>query len=186
VTHRPTHQGHLTGRTHRVATAAAAAGLLAAVLSPAATAGADVASFDDFDDTGLGVDIVSVRVANEAKVRVRTQHADLRPSYADSVTIYLDTDARRRGPEYGLHGLLSADRDWQIVTVRRWRARRLVVCPVDLRVNYLRDVTVGVIHRDCLGGYAGRIRVTVQAGHGQSAGDWGPRGARQFSDWVPR
>jgi hypothetical protein len=188
VSNPPTNRLHQASwaRRRRLATIASAAGLLTALLAPVPAAHADTATFDDVGGTGLGVDIVKVRVVNEGKVRVRTRHTDLRPTAEDSVAIFLDVNARRRGPEYRLSGLLSADRDWQLVTVRRWQARRLVDCRVTLRVNYRRDVTVGVFDRDCLGGYAGRIRVAVRAGHGQRAGDWAPRGPRQFTGWVPR
>lgn len=182
MTHRPSPRVRPAGQI----SAAAATALFTTLLAPAPGAHADTATFVDVGDSGVGVDIVRVRVVNEAKVRVRTRHVDLRPTTDDNVSIYLDTTARRRGPEYRLDGLLSADRDWQIVTVRRWKARRVIDCPVDLRVDYRRDVTVGVIHRDCLDGYSGRIRVAVRAGHLQRKGDWAPGGRRQFTAWVFR
>ena len=158
-------------------------GSMASFNSPAF---ADSASFADGTSRG-SMDIRRVRVVNERRLTVRVVVKDLRRrAGAGSVSVWLDKNAGRSGPEFHIgSGLWESD--WAIGRTSGWRfPRGPLHCPVDQRLLFKRDVIVFKTGRACLGRY-GKVRVSVTT-YGGARGrlvDHSPR-FHTFHRWVRR
>ncbi len=147
---------------------------------------ADTISFSDRPkDIQSTIDIRNVRVSNETRTVVTVQHESLRRSDPiRGLSIFIDTNAARGGPEFVFAAGVGDGTDWQIFRARNWRASiGPLNCSTEFSINYSTDVTRASIARGCLDG-AGRVRVSVVAS-ANSQRDWAP-GYRTFSRWVPR
>ncbi|WP_122817450.1 hypothetical protein [Nocardioides pantholopis] len=164
--------------------------LLTALLSAGGLASAPAQAatevFDDpaRDSAARGADLVKVRVANKRRsIRVMSFHRNIRQGIPASISVELDIDPRRRGPELGIGTSLGGDSDWQL---RRMRGSRYVgpplLCPTTLALNYQRDTSRFTIQRSCLRRWR-KARVRVEASYlvvNRATGT-----GRSFSDYVP-
>jgi hypothetical protein len=162
----------------------------ALTLAPAATA--DGIGVSDPQDLGHGVDLRSVEVEHKARnVVVTTTHTNLRPSYrtGSSGSVFLDTDADDRGPEYLFSGGFFLGTDYQLLAVEGFGDNRGE--PVEgsyrMRVDYDAEHVRFRISREALGSPE-EVRVAVRVAGTRTDGtttatDW--LGApRSFTDWV--
>lgn len=177
-----------------VASIALAAGL-------ASPASADIDRFHDKkNDVNRQIDVRGVRVDNTGRwIDIRTHHRNLtygKPASNSSVVLYLDTNRKRRGPEFVMAGPVGFDGDYHLSKMKpRWgKVTKTLRCKVTFRVNYKRDVVRFATKRGCLAhAYkrrVNRIRVSVAGWQARHHGkkevtDWAP-GRRQFFDWVKR
>lgn len=164
---------------------ALAASLLGAVASPAT---ADSRTFHDGTATRSSMDIHRVRVVNERRLTVRVVVDDLqRRAGQGGVTVWLDTNGGRRGPEFGIgSGLWESD--WHIGRASGWRfvGRGPLACPIGQRLLFKRDTIVFTTGRACLGAYRKvRVSVTTSAGRWGRTVDHSPR-RHAFHRWVRR
>lgn len=161
--------------------AGSVASLLAASLIASPAAVADTYVFGDpADDIRAGADIRKVRVTNERRVVVVVRHRDLRRAATPGVSVMVDNNRRRPGPEFSVDLNINELYVWP---VRRWKryGDAPIGCPVTGRLDYQADLTRVVMARGdkCLR-HRGPVRVSVAA-----SGDWAP-GYRRFSPWVRR
>lgn len=169
-----------------VATLAAVATTVAA--APSAVADADRFR-DDRGDEPAVIDVQSVGVRNFARVVVTARYDNLVDGRSGGWTVYVDTNKRRVGPEFGVSGGLSRGTDYSIYRMRYWKfLSGPRSCPLDMSVDYKRDTSTFVISRRCLD-RPERVRVAVVGGKAAKDGswvrDWAPRRHR-FYDWVAR
>lgn len=166
---------------------------LAAVTGPTAVAAAASTQVfsDSRTDVPSGIGLYRTRVTNRAELIVTTKHRDLRKlAHVNSFTIFVDTRTSRPGPEFAITGGLSNGTDW--VTgraTRHWHVRgdpldAIGLCHSDLTIHYKTDKVRVKLGRDCLGGYQGRVRVSVSFGDGTYI-DYGPA-KKTFAPWVAR
>jgi hypothetical protein len=160
--------------------------LLAAVI-PAVVAQPAYAASDSLrdpaGDLASGADIRSVRIYNERPIVVKVFHRDLRRSASPSVSVYIDTNVSRSGPEYVLNVSVW---EWYMWRTRGWRAvgGYPLASTYFGRFDYSTEVTTVRIPRRSLG-YPGHIRVSVVARDGRGAPDHAPR-YHAFSPWLGR
>lgn len=183
----------MTSRSVLLAGATAVATLVS--LSAAGPAVAETTAFhDEHGDMGHGADIHRVRVVNEDLLKIRVTHANLVRSYesGSSLSVFLDTDRTRKGPELVFSGGTFQGTDYALLRADGWKqsGRRAVDCGYDMKLDYAKETATVRLDRDCLDG-AGAVRVEVVTGNdltvdgSQTARDWlGER--RDFTDWVRR
>lgn len=165
--------------------AGSVASLLAASLIASPAAVADTGSFSDpAHDIRAGADVLTVQVTNERRVAVVVRHRNLRRSATPAVSVMVDTDPNRPGPEFSVDLNINELYVWRM---RRWQRHgdAPIGCPVTGGFDYRADLTRVMMARrgDCLRP-RGPIRVSVAA-LGRSGTDWAP-GYRRFSPWVRR
>lgn len=168
--------------------------LLVAVLTTslltsfATPANADSSTFQDGTSTRGAMDIHRVRVVNGKRLTIRVVVEDLRRRAGQgSVTVWLDKNAGRPGPEFGIGSGLW-DSDWSIGRASGWRLSGPgpLACPVDQHLLFEQDVIVFKTGKACLGRY-GKVRASVTT-YGGARGrlvDHSPRFHR-FHQWVQR
>lgn len=173
----------------RVRSVVVAAATVAMTASVAAPAGADAAKFKDkHGDLEGGMDIHAARVDNNGRwISVTSTHRNLRsgPKAPNgSVSVYIDTVRRRKGPEFAMSGPVGFDGDFAIMRMRRWKqVGDPLGCRLRFHVNEGRDRVRFAVPRRCLDrAYdhrVGRIRVSIRAWqdrrHGQPRSDWAPK-----------
>jgi hypothetical protein len=183
----------------RVAAVAMASALSTSVLAGAASA--ETAVFTDAKgDLAHGADIHRVRVVNDDRVRIRVVHDDLVRSYksGSSIAVFIDTDRRRRGPEFVFLGGTFEGADYALLPAKGWKRASNRQVPLhggsyDMRLDYAKDVAALRIDRAVLGNPRA-IRVEVKTG-----GELVPEGSepattgkdwlgkpRSFTPWVKR
>jgi hypothetical protein len=157
-------------RATRITTASAliAAVLAAAVLSVAGPARADdVTLTDPADASGSLSDIREVTVRHAAaRLRVGIGFTELRPTSEagpSGVSIYVDTDRSRRGPEYLLASGLQSGTDYQLVRTRGWgdTIGDPLSCAHRVRLDFAANRLRGWIARRCLR-FPEQVRVAVR------------------------
>jgi len=174
----------------QLSTLTAATAVLAVTVLAAPTAQADAGSFrDQAGDASAFVDVLGVRLHNFKRVVVTARYDDLVDGRSGGWTVYVDTDKRRAGPEFGVSGGLSTGTDYSVYRVRHWKyLSGPRSCPLDMSVNYRRDTSTFEISRRCLN-RPESVRVAVVGGMAARDGswlrDWAPRRHR-FFDWVKR
>jgi hypothetical protein len=156
-----------------------AAGLVA---SPVAVA--DTHSFGDpAYDIRAGADVLEVRVSNERRVTVVVRHRDLRAAATPALSVMIDTNRSRPGPELSVDLNINELYVWPM---RRWQryGDAPIGCPVTGGFDFRSDLTRLRMARGdgCLP--RGPVRVSVAA-LGPSRSDWAP-GYHRFSPWVRR
>ncbi len=165
---------------------------LGAPLSATAVAADDtVVVTDSRTDVSSRVGISRVRIHNGARLVVTTHHRDLRrKGYGDHFTVWVDTGRSHPGPDYVVTGGLSSGTDWATGrATTRWHPRidpldDIGTCASDLEISWADDTARLTLDRGCLGGYQGRVRVSVEAGDGDRT-DYVPA-RHTFSPWVAR
>lgn len=167
--------------------------LSTAVLSGAASAETSVFS-DARGDLAHGADIHRVRVVNDDRVEVRVVHRDLVRSYraGSSMSVFLDTDRDRKGPEYVFLAGTFEGADYALVRADGWNAASRTAVPMrcgyDMGLDYVKDVAHVRIDRACLD-RPRAVRVEVKTGGESSSGgtavDW-LGNPRHFARWVDR
>lgn len=167
---------------YRVAAPVAAGLMLIGTL--AAPADANVRVFKDRrGDANGSVDVTEVRVDNSTlargKVVVRIKQKRFR--YEDKVSVYFDTNAKRRGPEYRLSAVYASE--YWMTRMKSWTKHgRPVHCANAYKLKMRgQGVSRAVVGRKCLG-KPGRIRVAVRAHHYHGDTDW----ARGKHRWLGR
>ena len=175
-------------RRHTVLTVTALTG--AAV---PASAGTDdtLVVIDSRSDVAAGVGLSRVRVHNGDQLVVTTRHRNLRKlAYNDHFTVWVDTRTSHRGPDYVISGGLSSGTDWATGrATSRWHTRidpldGIGTCASGVDISWGQDKARITLGRDCLGGYEGRVRVSVVAGNADVT-DYVPA-RKTFTDWVAR
>ncbi len=174
------------------ALAVLSAGVCAVALAgPAAAATRTFA--DAKDDVAHGVDLERVKLVNEKFVRVVVHHEDLVRSFRSGagMSVWLDTDSSKKGPEYLFGGGLFDGTDYRLTKADGWKAGGAKLpdgCTYRLRLNYADDISRIRIGRSCLGG-PDEVRIAVKAAGQQKDGDtvtdW-LDGRRHFTSWVAK
>jgi len=163
---------------NRTITTGAVAGALAAFVLGAAPAVAASAVTPDAAEGTQQADLLKVRTVNETGLRVRLTFDDIRRSgarYSQGFTVFVDTDAPRKGPELAMTGGLNTGTDYQLVRVRHWKlAQNPLGCSYRLTLDWRHDVAIARIGDDCLGDHsAARVGVRVNEAHqGTRTADW--------------
>lgn len=167
----------------------------------AGAAVADTRVFPDArGDLDHGADIHRVRVDNADRIRIKVVHEDLRRSFrsGSSLTVFIDTDRKRRGPEFVFLAGTFAGSDYALLPARGWRRASDRQVPLrggtyDMRLNFRKDTALLRVDRTVLR-KPGAVRVEVKTG-----GEMVPPGGkpvttgkdwlgkpRHFTRWVPR
>ena len=183
----------------RLATVSALSGIGAVALAGAAAA--DTTVFQDAKgDMSHGADIQRVRVVNEDQVKIKVVHRDLVRSYksGSSISVFIDTDRARKGPEFVFLGGTFEGSDYALLKADGWKRASDRQVPLrggtySMRVNYVEDTATIRIDRAVLQD-PGAVRVEVKTG-----GEMVPEGdepattevdwlgqPRDFAPWVKR
>ncbi len=181
--------------SHPVTRAGVAAALSALALGTVAVPAhaAERTIEDGRNDVSHGVDLRSVKLVNEKNVRVVVRHKNLvrSPQSGAGMTVWLDTDRSRRGPEYAFVGGLFEGTDYALLRTNGWdtsQGRRVHAGTYEMKLDYAKDVTRIRISRAALG-RPGEVRLSVRAGGQQEDGeqvtDW-LRSRRHLTAWVAR
>ena len=175
------------------ATAAATAAVTGAVaaatlLAPPASA-ENLRVTDARDATASVHDVTAVAVRHGAeRTAVVVTFDDLRPDGIADLSIYVDTDAGRRGPELRLGARLAEQTEHAVVAMTGWRVDEEVECASALRVDHERDRATYRVDDACLGD-VDRLRVAVKVKDlfdgSHPVTDWAPD-RRSFTGWVRR
>ncbi|MGH3363552.1 MAG: hypothetical protein ACRDOW_02395 [Nocardioidaceae bacterium] len=183
----------------RIAAAAVVSAVSTTVLAGAASAETRVFK-DERGDMAHGADIHRVRVVNDKQVRVNVVHRDLRRSYksGSSITVFIDTDRQRKGPEFVFLGGTFEGSDYALLKAKGWKRSGDQQVPLHggsyiMKVDYAEDVARIRFDRAVLGNPKA-VRVEVKTG-----GEHVPQGEepattekdwlgqpRDFTRWVKR
>lgn len=166
----------------------------------AAPASAESAVFTDaHGDVSHDADIYRVRVVNDDVIRVKVVHDNLVRSYLSdtSLSVFLDTDRSRKGPEYVFSGGTFEGADYALLKAKGWKAAgrqaEPLRCGYRMKLDYAKDTALVRINRACVGDPRA-IRVEVKTGGVQvstgeepetPAVDWLGK-PRAFTHWVKR
>jgi hypothetical protein len=143
-----------TRATHLLAAGLAVAGAL--VIAPAAPASAETTSFVDGADAAPSLnDILRVGVNHGTdQVAVRIKFTDLRANSQGGpagITIFLDTNRDRTGPEFRLDSGLQSGTDYQLHRARNWRpVGGPKSCEHNLDLQFRKDRLVFTVARGCI------------------------------------
>ena len=159
-----------TTAARRVAGVAAVSAL--SITGLAGTAAAETAAFTDARrDMSQGADLHRVRVVNgEQALRVNVRHRDLVRSFrsGSSLSVFLDTDRARGGPEFVFTGGTFEGADYALLKADGFQAAGTRQVPLRggsylMRLDYVEDVARISIDQVILGD-PGRVRVEVKTG----------------------
>lgn len=177
-------------------TTAALSALVALPLTAALTVGLaagpayaeSTGSRDPADAAASPTDVRRVHVNHtERALRLRVRFTDLRRSGSSGMSVFVDTDRARRGPERVLSAGLFEGTDYLLFRSRRWQVRGgPLSCSYRLRLDYADDVATVRIARACLAD-APRVRVALRMtddnGADGTVTDWlGER--RELTPWL--
>jgi hypothetical protein len=172
----------------------AAATAAALTLSLAAPATAESIGVKDPADIGHGVDLRAVHVVNgDTGLRIVLNHTNLRrdPKTGSGGAVYIDTDAKDKGPELVFAGGYFEGTDYTMLATegfgaKNWKAP--VRGSYEMTLDYAKEQTRMRISRRALAG-ADAVRVAVrvagQRTDGSQVVDW-LGDPRSFTDWVRR
>lgn len=175
---------------------------ITAVAGHAGPASAEAAAFADArGDMSAGADIRKVRVVNgEERLRVNVRHRDLVRSFrsGSSISVFIDTDRARTGPEYVFTGGTFEGADYALLPADGFEAAGDRQVPLRggryiMRLDYADDVARISIDNVVLND-RGTVRVEVKTG-----AEMLPEGSaepnrevdwlgteRSFTPWVQR
>lgn len=163
----------------RIALTASSALVLAGLA--AAPAHAEFYEIDDPADASASVSDVYGIYAQHGRenLLVKVRFNDLMRSSAAGVSIYIDSNRRKKGPEYVLSSGLGNGTDYVLTSATRWRGSdNRINCDYAARPRWGKDVFRAVISRDCFG-RTGKVRVSVkmvdQADGSHPVVDWAPK-----------
>ncbi len=175
----------------KLRTAVTTAATLLALGLGAAPALAATGVTNDAAEGTQKADLLKVRTVNEADVRVRMTFDDLKKSgatFSQGVTVFLDTDPDRRGPERMLTGGLNTGTDYQLLRMRHWKpVGEPMSCSHRLRIDWRDDVATIRMGNGCFADHA-EVRVAVRVSEtsdGTTTTDW-LTARRAFTDPVPQ
>ena len=147
----------------------------------AAPAHAEYYSIDDPADASASLtDIYGIEANHGAdNLLVKVRFNELMRSSAAGVSVFLDTDRDRRGPEYVLSSGLGDGTDYVLTKADGWAGSdNRIGCAYSARPKWGNDVFRAVISRKCFD-RAPSVRVSVkmvdQADGSHPVGDWAPR-----------
>jgi hypothetical protein len=183
----------------RLATVSALSAVGAVALAGAAAADTAVLA-DARGDMNHGADIHRVRVVNEDQVRIKVVHRDLVRSYesGSSISVFIDTDRTRKGPEFVFLGGTFEGADYALLKADGWKRASDRQVPLrggtySMKLDYAKDTALIRIDRVVLRD-PGAVRVEVKTGGelvpdgdepATTEVDWlGER--RDFTPWVKR
>ena len=152
----------LSQRATRALAAAALAALSFTV--PSAARAESVGVADAEGDAGGSLSDIRKVKANfgEAQLFVKVRFAELEPETefgGSSLSLFVDTDATRRGPEFRLASGLQHGTDYQLVRMVDWRpVGENLSCRHALRLDFDANVLAARMGRACLGAPA-EVRV---------------------------
>ncbi len=154
----------------RVAGAAAVSALGITVLATPAMAATSVFT-DARGDMSQGADIRKVRVVNgEERLRIKVVHRDLVRSFrsGSSISVFLDTDRARKGPEYVFTGGTFEGADYALLKAKGFQAAGTRQVPLHggtyvMRLDYVKDVARIDIDQVVIG-TPDAVRVEVKTG----------------------
>ncbi len=189
-----------TTAARTVAGAAAVSALSITALAGPAMAASSV-SDDARGDMSQGADIRKVRVVNgEDTLKIAVVHRDLVRSFrsGSSLSVFLDTDRSRKGPEYVFTGGTFEGSDYALLEADGFQVKNNRQVPLHggsylMRVDYVKDVARISIDQVVLGSPAA-VRVEVKTGaellpEGSTTGtneiDWLGT-PKSFTPWVAR
>jgi hypothetical protein len=165
-------------------------GAAALTLSLAAPTGAAVRAYTDPNNPNIRQgDILEVRVTNRNRLIVGVSLQELRRRGNASMSVYVDLNRRRRGPEFALHGPLFDGGDWAVTRQDGWGSQgRRLNCHSDLNLNYRDNRARVVFSPGCLRHDTSRKRVAIKtsvgSGHpSELRHDWSVA-FRTFGPWV--
>ena len=170
----------------RTATAAVTVLALLALAAPAHAE--EVVVNDGADASASLTDIRKVRVDHgDDDLSVRVNFPDLRKQANASLSIFVDKNADRRGPEFGLGAPLFSGADYTLSRVKRWKfTGQRVDCDYDLQLKWKKDVLIFTADRGCFGD-AEELRVGMKmrdnADGSHPITDW-MTGRRKFTQWL--
>ena len=170
----------------RTATAAVAVLALLALAAPAHAE--EVIVNDGADASASLTDIRKVRVAHgDNQLAVRVNFPDLRKQANAGLSIFIDKNAERRGPEFGLGAPLFSGGDYTLLRMKRWQfTGQRVECDYNLELKWKKDVLILTADRGCFGN-AEELRVgmkmTDNADGSHPITDW-MTGRREFTTWL--
>lgn len=160
-----------------------------AVLTTTAAYAEEVVVNDGADATPSLTDIRKVRVDHgDEQLQVRVNFPDLRKKAEAGLSIFIDKNAQRRGPEFGLGAPLFSGGDYALLRMKRWQfvGGARVECDYDLRLKWKKDVLVFTAERGCFGD-AEELRVGMKmvdtADGSHPVTDW-MKGRREFTRWL--
>ena len=144
---------------------------------------------DGADATASLTDIRRVRVDHGGEqLKVRVNFPDLRKNANAGLNVYVDKNAQRRGPEFGLATPLFSGSDYALLRMKRWKfvGNGRVECDYDVTLKWKRDVLVFTADRGCFGDpdelrVGMRMRDAADPSHPVT--DW-LIGRRKFTDWL--
>lgn len=186
-------------KIRRFATAALVSAL--GVTALAGPASAETVVFKDAaGDLDHGADLRRVRVVNDEQVRVKVVHDDLVRSYesGSSLSVFIDTDRQRKGPEFVFLGGTFEGADYALLPAKGWRRASDRQVPLHggmyiMKLNYAKDTATIRFDREVLGNPRA-IRVEVKTGGelvpegdepATTGVDWLGK-AKDFTPWVKR
>ncbi|WP_134738896.1 hypothetical protein [Nocardioides sp. 503] len=153
---------------HRLTRTVALAACAALTLGPAGPASAESTVVTDPADVGGASlhDIRSVRLKHgEARVVVRVRFTDLQPESDGGpagLTVFLDGNPARKGPELRVDTGLHDGSDYQLTRARNWRqVGDRLTCAHSVRLDWKTNVATVRVARACLG-TPERVRVAVK------------------------
>ncbi|WP_205474548.1 hypothetical protein [Nocardioides sp. SYSU D00038] len=163
----------------RVALGATA--VIALTLGATGVASAEQVVLDDpADATASPTDIRRVSADHTAKeLFVKVRFAALPKKGASGISVYVDTDRARKGPELRLVGGLFDGTDYQLVRVKAWKdASNPLSCPHIMRLDRGTKQAKVRISAKCLGG-ADEVRVGVRMTDDSD-------GSHPVTDWLKK
>ncbi|MEQ6900708.1 hypothetical protein [Nocardioides sp. YIM 152588] len=173
---------------------AALAATAALVLGLTGPADAATARVTDPDDTAHGSDLLAVRIVNgENRLLVVTTHQNLRrsPSSGSSGTLYVDTDADDKGPEFVFVGGYFQGTDYVLLHTEGFGHKKWgdpVEGTYSMKLDYRHEKVRMRMSKDALDGaesvrIADRVAGTRSDGTSTGLVDWLGE-PRSFTDWV--
>lgn len=133
-------------------------------------------------------DIRKVRVGHGTEnVKVRTTFPDLMKNGHATLTVFIDTDVDRRGPEYGVVLPLFSGSDYVLRRMRKWKpVGKPVDCDYRGRFAWKKDFVRVRFDRDCFHD-ADQVRVGLKMRDHFDAShpiiDW-LKGHRRWTRWL--
>lgn len=150
--------------------------------------GESVGHRDPADAAGSPTDVRRVRINHTARaLRLRVVFTDLRRTGSSGMSVFVDTNRGRRGPERILSAGLFDGTDYLMFRTRGWQVRgEPLTCSYRLRLDYADEVARVRVARGCLA-RADRVRVALRMtddnGDEGTITDWlGER--RELTRWL--
>jgi len=160
----------------------------AAVLATTTASYAEVTVVRDGADAPSLTDIRKVRVDHgDEQLKVRVHFPDLRKKAEAGLNVYIDRNAQRRGPEFGLATPLFSGSDYALLRMNRWQfTGNRVECDYDVKLKWQQDMLVFSADRGCFGNpdelrVGMRMRDVADGSHPVT--DW-MIDRRAFTEWL--